>query len=127
MRLQRVALRHSPPWKEPVYRLLPGPPQDARLEFAERIDWRRQVVLLAHRGECPTGGYGVRITGVREDGGRLRVEILLRDPGPGEFVTMVMTYPADAAVLPRSRFKGQRITVVFEAGGRELGSQVVDL
>lgn len=65
------------------------------------VDFGQEVLCIVHRGECPTGGYRVKVVGARRTEGRLLLETVLHDPRPDDCVTMAMTHPRSAVALAR--------------------------
>lgn len=55
--------------------------------------------LAVYRGEKPTGGYSVGISGARVEGKRVTVRLSLEDPPSGAMVTQSITYPYEISVL----------------------------
>ncbi|MFZ5643284.1 MAG: stalk domain-containing protein [Bacillota bacterium] len=51
-------------------------------------------------GEKPTGGYSINIVSFTRSGSALKVYYDLKSPGPGDIVTMAITYPQTTAALP---------------------------
>lgn len=73
------------------------------------VDFNREMVLCVAIGQRPTGGYGVRITRTRLEGGELHVEVHETKPPAGAIVPMVLSQPYEIVRVPR--FDGN---VVFE-------------
>ncbi len=71
-------------------------------DYEPPVDFERCFLVAAHRGFCPSGGYGVRIRGLEQRGDQVVVRLAHRNPRPGEFVTMVVTYPRDVVGVERS-------------------------
>lgn len=90
--------------------------------YSPAVDWSKSVVLLVQRGECPTGGYGVAITGLAVAGTTLQVTCRLTDPSPSSFVAMVVTYPQAAVAVDRKALRGVSGVVFAHPDGRVLGS-----
>ncbi len=69
------------------------------------VDFAAESLLVLCLGERPTGGYWVRITGVQHDAAAnaLYVQGVANEPGPEAMVTQALTYPCDAAVIPKVR------------------------
>jgi hypothetical protein len=55
-----------------------------------------ELIITLDWGEKPTGGYVLRILGVKEIGDTLEVEYLAKAPGPNDIVTQAITYPKDS-------------------------------
>ncbi len=77
--------------------------------------------VLLTRGQKPTGGYGIRITGVyleesKNQAGRLKVIYEYIDPGPGQFVTQVLTYPVELVLLKGLKEKPGNVSYIKEPG-----------
>lgn len=90
------------------------------------VDFRREWVVAAFMGEKPTGGYRVDVRDVVREGRLIRVTVVQEEPGPDDFVTMVITYPGH--IVAAARPPAGRYTVVFaDAGGRELLRREVTL
>jgi hypothetical protein len=83
----------------------------------------REVVVAVHRGLCPTGGYAIVIESVKLEGRTLNVNIRHVDPSPSDFVTLIPTYPSDAAIISRRCF-GLRgaFRAEFSLGGKKVAS-----
>lgn len=67
---------------------------------AMEVDFVKEGLLVVSLGERPTGGYRVEVTGVRRLERTLILQITARRPGLNEGVTLAMTYPFAAAVIP---------------------------
>ncbi len=92
------------------------------------VDWDREFLVVAQREECPTGGYSITIEGLnRPAPDELRVTVSRSDPGPADFVTMVITYPRDVVAVSRRGLEGVRKVTFVDPGGRVLRTVEVDL
>jgi hypothetical protein len=58
-----------------------------------RIDFSRQMLLVASQGRQPSGGHLLRITGVEASGGALLVDVTEVSPGEGCVTAGVITSP----------------------------------
>ena len=68
--------------------------------------WADQLLLVAMRGYCPTGGYSIAIESlVRGDGDNVYVKVGEDDPAPGAMVTMAITYPYHIVQVPNELTK----------------------
>lgn len=98
-------------------------------ELSRWVEDPDTAAVVAYLGEAPTGGYGISIRQVRVDRGfRPVVTVVVdrRSPGPGEFVTMVVTYPVDMVPIPQDGLPQGTFTVRFVDGqGRVLSEQRV--
>lgn len=66
------------------------------------IDWLQQKALVVSVGSRPTGGYSVRVLGVRKIGGaRAVVDALETRPPYGSFVSQALTSPFVIVAVPR--------------------------
>ncbi|WP_268847496.1 protease complex subunit PrcB family protein [Flavobacterium aestivum] len=65
-------------------------------------DFSQKRVLGLLAGQKPTGGYTIKIQSVVEDNCQIVVEYFEQEPKKDDFVTTVLTYPADYVVLPKS-------------------------
>jgi len=91
------------------------------------LDWSRELVLVFRRGECPTGGYAVSVTGLSVEKAVLRVAVAPTDPSPADFVTMVVTYPQAAVAVERSSLRGVSEVVFVGKGDKVLETVEVSL
>lgn len=92
------------------------------------VEWSREFVVVAQRGECPTGGYTVAIDGLSlRTPGQLTVTVSQTDPSPSDFVTMVITYPRAAAAVSRAGLEGVTRVVFADRRGRTLETVEVTL
>lgn len=87
-----------------------------------RPDLSAYVLVGVHRGLCPTGGYWVRIVELKHCGSEVVVKVDIRNPRPGELVTLAMTYPADAVLVPKDILpKTEPVVFRFvDSAGKEL-------
>lgn len=67
-----------------------------------RFDLRREFLIEVYRGEFPTGGYQVRVASIEQEERTVSVTVVLRNPKPGEMVTMVFTHPFDVVKIRRT-------------------------
>ena len=67
------------------------------------VDFGEEVVVLVAMGTRSSGGYTIAVNRVQEDGSGRNIEVLEVSPGAGCYVTMSLTSPADAVVLPTAR------------------------
>jgi hypothetical protein len=70
------------------------------------VDFETEFVVVACRGECPTGGYSVSIVEGWVTDDELICDVELEDPPPNAFVTLAMTFPQAAAAVARAPFDG---------------------
>jgi hypothetical protein len=67
-----------------------------------RIDFSRQMLLVASQGRQPSGGHLLRITGVEASGGALLVDVTEVSPGEGCITAGVITSPYHVVRVTRS-------------------------
>jgi hypothetical protein len=67
-----------------------------------QVDFSREMLLVAAMGARSSGGYAIRITGVRETRRALTVSVLRRSLGPRCGATAAITEPADIVRVPMS-------------------------
>lgn len=67
-----------------------------------RVDFASHLVVAAHLGPCPTGGYSVRITRAVTGDAGVHITARVARPGPADPVTLAWTYPSHAVALERS-------------------------
>ncbi|MBA2626588.1 MAG: protease complex subunit PrcB family protein [Gemmatimonadales bacterium] len=65
-----------------------------------QVDFTRETVVLAAAGERRTGGYVLRIAGVRDSAGTLIVTVIEEQPGAGCLTTAALTYPVTVVAVP---------------------------
>ncbi len=61
-------------------------------QFA-KIDFNNKIVIAVFRGQCPSGGYGIRIKSITQENNECIIEVILSDPGKTCRKTMVLTQP----------------------------------
>src|SRR5215510_10082123 len=76
-----------------------------------RIDFGREMVLLAALGERPSGGFSISIehVAVSDTGPGLTVQTRSTAPGQNCIRTLTMTQPVDAVLVPRLDYSVQFI------------------
>lgn len=129
----QVKLRHVPeaelrarPQAEPAVQVCLAETDWETLAPGEEVppvDFGQEFLCIVHRGECPTGGYRVKVAGARRAGGHLLLETVLQDPRPDDFVTMAVTYPRCAVALARCEAgpPGAKLQVkAVAAGGKAI-------
>jgi hypothetical protein len=84
---------------------------------AEKIDWDKQMVVVATGGAKPTGGYRVEILGLTLKDKELIVKWKLHSPKPGSFVTQAFTHPAEAVLVEKVNAKVVFDPLAPKAGG----------
>lgn len=66
------------------------------------VDFEKDMVIAVSPGPMMTGGYDVEIVGISEAEGKLVVELLYTEPGPGDMVTEAITQPHQIVSVPKS-------------------------
>jgi hypothetical protein len=89
----RVAWRSL--WRRLNSRLSPRP-------ALPKVDFSRFMLVAVTYGQRPSGGYTVRVTGISDDGRRLRVRIVERAPGADCITPAVITAPYHVVRVRRS-------------------------
>jgi hypothetical protein len=89
---------------------LPDAQKEATAQLAkqfkvDKIDWTKQMIVVATGGRKNTGGYSVEFTGLEVKDKTLTVKWKLNSPKPGQPVTQAITHPAAAALV--ERFEGE--------------------
>ncbi|MBI1967058.1 MAG: protease complex subunit PrcB family protein [Gemmatimonadetes bacterium] len=94
---RRVVITDRAPWQAAWAELhspfTPQPPLPP-------VDFGEETVVLVAMGERSSGGYGIEITGVAADPAGRYIEVLEMAPGMGCAVTLALTQPVDAVVMP---------------------------
>jgi hypothetical protein len=75
----------------------------------DKIDWKKQMVIVISAGQKPTGGYSVEVKSLEVKDGKLVVNWKLNSPAPGSIVAQVITHPGLTILV--DRFDGD---VVFD-------------
>lgn len=83
---EKVVISTQAEWKALWARHAPGQPMP-------KVDFSRSMVLGVFLGTRNTGGFEVRITGVRHEGGSLLVAWQESSPPPDAIVTQMLTSP----------------------------------
>jgi len=78
-----------------------------------------RVLVIVFQGSQRTGGYTVHVTRIERDGDRLVVHASFSEPGPGAFVTQVLTSPAHVVSIARADAFGAALAIVLDASGTE--------
>ncbi len=73
----------------------------AQAFHVEKIDWKRQMIVVASPGAEPTGGYSVEITGLAAQDDLLTVHWRVNAPKPGDLVKQEISHPAQAVLTER--------------------------
>ena len=71
----------------------------------EKIDWQKQMIVVAAAGQKNTGGYSVEFIGLEVKDKVLTVKWKVKEPKPGDLVAQIITHPAAAALV--ERFDGE--------------------
>lgn len=66
------------------------------------IDFSRSTVILVALGSRGSGGYDITVSRVARDGGVLYVQVTSTSPGDRCGVTLAITQPVDAVVVPHT-------------------------
>ncbi|MCS7167884.1 MAG: protease complex subunit PrcB family protein [Gemmatales bacterium] len=84
-------------WDKVHSRVIPKP------ELPE-VDFTKHMVVAVFMGMRSTGGYAIRITDVRWDKAKDKLQILVQEisPAPGAIVTQALTQPYHIVVIPRT-------------------------
>ena len=111
--------------KGPAYHVLTSEKDVGRiygkLVTKPRVRFESSLLIAAHRGLCPTGGYGIVIESLRLAGHELLVNMRTIDPAPEDFVTLIPTYPSDSVALWRGSLgRPGAYEAVFVDGGTKV-------
>lgn len=93
----RLVVRDAALWAE-IWRIFtrhqePRPP-------VPEVDFSESMLIVAARGECASGGYGIEFVSIEEGDREIVATVREIDPGPGAFVTLAITYPVAIALYP---------------------------
>jgi len=78
-----------------------------------------RILVAVFQGEQNTGGYAVHITAIERSGDQLLVRATFTVPGPGAFVTQVLTSPAHVVSIAAADATGVREAILFDSSGVE--------
>lgn len=95
-------------WKQLVSNVIPPKP-------TPKVDFSQSIVLGIFLGNKPTGGYKVKITSVKFEGGKLIVSAHVTQPSPKRSHTNNITRPFSMVIVgrPGAQKAGQSIPVEF--------------
>ncbi len=85
----------------------------------EKIDWDKQMVVVATAGAKPTGGYRVEVLTVAVKDGTVLVKWKLHSPKPGGIVTQAFTHPAEAVLVEKAEGKAVFDPPAPKGGGED--------
>lgn len=124
MRVKPKTLRQGDQW--PVrggqrFLLITGPEawatflrqQRSQPDSWPKVDWEREVVLVALMGGKRTGGYRITVEEVRVGDGAVVVRVQEVSPRPDEMVIQVLTSPFHVVTVPRDVFPPPPFTLRF--------------
>jgi len=109
--------------EQPRVVLAPSAAALSRAIGASIPDSGNGTYLAAYWGVKPTGGYSLAVESARLEGGRVTVQLTLREPPPDAIVTQALTYPYAVALVRDLDPRGQDFSFVDRDGG-ELSWQV---
>ena len=73
-----------------------------------QVDFDTEEVLAVFDGQHPSGGYSVAVSGVSDEGGKRKIVITHKSPGPGCVTTQAITYPFQIVLVPKSEMSIDR-------------------
>ncbi len=91
----KQAIARTPAEFDSLWRLHAGSSPAPKVDFASR------TVVAVFLGTRSSAGYGVEITGTRQEKDALVVEWRERRPKPGDLTAQVITSPAHIATIPK--------------------------
>ena len=95
---QRLVVRTPAQWQSVWNAIWPSASQRPALP---KIDFDREVVIVAAMGSRPSGGYNIVLDSVSESGNDVNVVVRSISPGPACIVTQILTQPVDIARMTR--------------------------
>lgn len=81
------------------------------------VDFASHSLVAVHLGERRTGGYGVTITGLHQQGKALHVTAMESRPPEGAVVTQALTQPYHIVRIPRVK-DGTQLQVRWETAAQ---------
>jgi hypothetical protein len=67
------------------------------------IDFKKNVILIAHLGEKNTGGFGIDVEKIELEEETLVIQTKLSVPEKGGYVTMAITNPFCVTIIPKAK------------------------
>lgn len=101
---QREVVKSQAEWEKLWKQHLSTRIQD-RAPEPPKVDWEKERVLAVFLGARPTGGYALRIEGIKPEKGKLVVFLSERKPAPNDIVTQAFTAPFHMVAVPK--FSGE--------------------
>jgi hypothetical protein len=73
-----------------------------RASESPKVDFQREMLVVAGMGERNTGGYGIEVVSWEARGGELIVTVRETSPGPGCMLPQIITTPVLIVAIPKS-------------------------
>ncbi|HHT26397.1 MAG TPA: LysM peptidoglycan-binding domain-containing protein [Firmicutes bacterium] len=90
----------------------------------EKVDFDKQVAIVAYMGEMPTAGYQVEIAQIAVMDQTVLIDVGMRQPAEG-VVAQVRSYPYDVVTLPRTDIPAGEIRYrMVNQNGQVLGDRL---
>ncbi len=88
------------------------------------IDFDNYFLIGAFMGEQKTGGYSIKITRILKSNNRINIVINICEPGPNDFVTLMITYPGHIVKVNKNILLGEKnpLFVFIDEKGNKLYS-----
>jgi hypothetical protein len=81
-----------------------------------KVDFDKEMVVVATMGRKNTGGYKVEIEKVEKTDEKLRITVRYSSPPAGAMVIQTLTSPFHFAAIPRSDLKPEFVAIESSAG-----------
>lgn len=95
---KRIVVKDEKAWEE-VWQAMYGNVRP--MPVIEKVDFEANMVIAVFMGTRNSGGYGIRITGIDEDG-KITAKVKQHSPPPDAMLTMALTAPFHVVVVPKS-------------------------
>ncbi len=90
------------------------------------INLDKHVAVGIFMGECPTGGYSIKINSVYVKGPHLIVNATFKEPGPDEFVIQILTYPGKILIIEEEYLNKVESVILENEDGNIISSYSID-
>lgn len=95
---KRIVVKDEKAWEE-VWQAMYGNVRP--MPVIEKVDFEANMVIAVFMGTRNSGGYGIRVTGIDEDG-KITAKVKQHSPPPDAMLTMALTAPFHVVVVPKS-------------------------
>jgi hypothetical protein len=98
---ERLVIRTPEAWREWWKEHTKNEFDPANPNAAPKVDFDKEMILVATMGMRSSGGFSIRFSEMKTEGGTLMVVVTSTSPGPDDTVTMALTYPFAIIAVPK--------------------------